>query len=118
MDDVARAAGVGPATLYRHFPNKDALARAVLERFFRRLIASADDAFLRPPDAGIEVYLSTVVHELAAKRGLAHGLWGDLAPRALVAELEERTRRLVERARAVGAVREQFTIADIAAAVW
>jgi AcrR family transcriptional regulator len=31
LDDVARAAGVGPGTLYRHFPNRDALVMAVID---------------------------------------------------------------------------------------
>jgi AcrR family transcriptional regulator len=102
MEDVARAAGVGAATLYRRFPNKDTLAQAALERFFLHLIGLADAALRRPPEEGVEAFLMTVARELAAKRGLAHGLWGDLAPRALVTELEERTCLLVERARSVG----------------
>ena len=36
LEDVARAAGVGPATLYRRFANKDALVREVLSAFFLR----------------------------------------------------------------------------------
>jgi len=118
MEDIARAAGVGPATLYRRFPSKDTLAQAVLEQFFGHLIALADDALRRPPEKCVEAYLTTVAHELARKRGLVHSLWGDLAPRALIAELEERTRRLVKQAQSVGAVGEQFTVGDIAAAVW
>src|SRR5881398_706607 len=31
LDDVARAAGVGPGTLYRHFPTRDALVLAVID---------------------------------------------------------------------------------------
>lgn len=118
MDDVARAAGVGAATLYRRFPNKDTLAHVVLERFFHHLIGLADAALRRPPTEAIEAFLMTVARELAAKRGLAHALWGDLAPRALVAELEERTCLLVERARSEGAVCEELTVGDVAAAVW
>ena len=51
MDAVAKQAGVGPGTLYRHFPNKDALLAALLvhhhdelERRRAEIEASGDDA--------------------------------------------------------------------------
>ena len=37
MDAVARAAGVGPGTLYRHFPSKDALLAALLDAHYEEL---------------------------------------------------------------------------------
>jgi AcrR family transcriptional regulator len=47
MEDIAREAGAGKATLYRYFPNKDAVIDALLareaERFARELRAAADD---------------------------------------------------------------------------
>lgn len=76
MDDVARAAGVGSATLYRRFPSKDDLVRAVLDGFFTRLIALADDALTAPAEHSLEVFLITVGHQIASQRGLAHRLWG------------------------------------------
>ena len=36
MEDVARSAGVGVGTVYRHFPNKEALIEALIERRFER----------------------------------------------------------------------------------
>lgn len=41
MDDIARRAGLGVGTLYRHFPTKDALLRAIVVDKFERLAASA-----------------------------------------------------------------------------
>jgi AcrR family transcriptional regulator len=37
MDDVARRAGVGVGTLYRHFPTKDALVRAIVQTHMERM---------------------------------------------------------------------------------
>ena len=40
LDEVARRAGVGPGTLYRHFPNRDALLDAIMQSWVDRV----DDA--------------------------------------------------------------------------
>lgn len=116
MEDIARAAGVGPATLYRRFPNKEALVAEVLTAFFTRLIALAGQAATEPAATCLDVYLVTVGWELAANRGLVHGAWGDLAPHALVADLETRTGQVLERAQHGGGIDGQVTVGDIAAA--
>jgi AcrR family transcriptional regulator len=117
MEDIARAAGVGPATLYRRFPAKDALVREVLGIFFSRLIELAQQAYAQPPKQCLDVYLETVGWQLAANRGFMHGMWGELAPGALVAELTEVTDRLLEKAKQ-GGIDAQVTVGDIATAVW
>jgi AcrR family transcriptional regulator len=117
LDDVARAAGISPATLYRHFPTKDHLVRAVLDGFYRRLVAISEEALAAPPEAGLEEFLITAGHEIAAHRGLASHLWGDLAPAGVLAELRDRTRCLLERAQQAQAVAENVTVDDVADAV-
>jgi AcrR family transcriptional regulator len=117
MDDIARAAGVGPATLYRRFATKDELVRAVLERFFARLLALADIALEAPAKESLQLFFLTVGSEIASQRGLAHRLWGELAPTELVLELERKTRALVERARTGGAIAPTVTVYDVATAV-
>jgi AcrR family transcriptional regulator len=118
LDDIARAAGVGPATLYRRFANKDALVREVLAGFFQRLIEVADTAGRTAPEHGVELFLRTVGVELAEKAGLSAPVWGDLAPRALVEELRRRSTDLLTRAQRAGAVRADLTPDDITIAVW
>ena len=44
MREVARRAGVGVATLYRHFPTREDLVDAVLEDEFDQYVAIAEDA--------------------------------------------------------------------------
>jgi AcrR family transcriptional regulator len=117
IEDIARAAGVGPATLYRRFGTKDNLVREVLGVFFGRLIGLAHQACDEPPERCLDVYLDTVGWELAANRGFLHGMWGDLAPAELVRELEELTGRLLAKAQD-GGISAQVTVGDIAAAIW
>ncbi|WP_432939269.1 TetR/AcrR family transcriptional regulator [Kribbella sp. CA-253562] len=118
LEDVARAAGIGPATLYRRFGTKQALVREVLETFFGQLLELADEALAEPPDRCLDQFLETVGYELAARRGFMHGMWGELAPAGLIAELESRTRQLLERAQHGGGVSEHVTVDDIAATIW
>ena len=44
MDEIAKRSGVGPGTLYRHFPNRDTLYDALMKDWVARIHASADKA--------------------------------------------------------------------------
>jgi AcrR family transcriptional regulator len=46
VDEIARRAGVGMGTLYRHFPTKDALIDAIVDARFAELTAAAEHALL------------------------------------------------------------------------
>ncbi|MHC9296065.1 TetR/AcrR family transcriptional regulator [Mycobacterium sp. LTG2003] len=118
LDDVAKTAGVGPATLYRRFGNKDALVREVLRVFFTRLLVLAQEAEREPPATCVDRFLETVGYELADKAGLTANIWGDLAPRDLVDELSRRSAALLARAQEAGAMRRDLTRADITTTVW
>ncbi|MGB3304248.1 MAG: TetR/AcrR family transcriptional regulator [Gordonia sp. (in: high G+C Gram-positive bacteria)] len=58
MDDVAARAGVSRSTLYRRFPNKDALFRAVAVETFEVGVAALEDAVvgLPPKEAVVEIF--------------------------------------------------------------
>jgi AcrR family transcriptional regulator len=47
MEDIARRAGVGVGTLYRHFPHKDALIRALVVQKMEAMTARADEFLAR-----------------------------------------------------------------------
>src|SRR5712691_4544222 len=51
LDEIARHAGVGPGTLYRHFPTKEALIEAVVHDRLQGLAADGA-ALLDAPDPG------------------------------------------------------------------
>ncbi|WP_147944019.1 TetR/AcrR family transcriptional regulator [Microbispora hainanensis] len=51
LEEVARRAGVGVGTLYRRFPDRDALLRAVGEKNLRRLVDLVETSWREEPDA-------------------------------------------------------------------
>ncbi|QIQ01132.1 TetR/AcrR family transcriptional regulator [Streptomyces liangshanensis] len=118
MEDIARLAGVGPATLYRRFPTKDALVAELVEVFYDRLVALAEEATRQPPGEGLDLFLRTVGRLIAGSRGYLPGAWGELARPAQVGHLRGITDGLLAEARRAGVVNEQVTVTDIAMVVW
>lgn len=77
LDDIARAAGVGSGTLYRHFANRDALVLAVIEDRMEGLAALAVDlADIDPPIAAVERWLVAYIDQAGTFQGLAGTLVG------------------------------------------
>jgi len=75
LDAVARRAGVGPGTLYRHFPTRDALVEAAYRSEVAELSAAADDLLAtRPPDVALAEWMDRFVAYAAAKRGMRAAL--------------------------------------------
>ncbi|MEU3015165.1 TetR/AcrR family transcriptional regulator [Nocardia asteroides] len=72
LDDIARRAGVGPGTLYRHFPNRTALMEAVYRANIASLAARAAEhrAALAPLPA-FEAWFTDLVAYILEKHGLA-----------------------------------------------
>ncbi|MBB2925258.1 TetR/AcrR family transcriptional regulator [Cellulomonas cellasea] len=71
FEDVARRAGVGAGTLYRHFPNREALVAAV----FRAEVSALRDrvahlAATLPADRALATFLHEMVDHMYAQRGL------------------------------------------------
>ncbi|MDB5456913.1 MAG: transcriptional regulator, TetR family [Caulobacter sp.] len=75
LEEVARRAGVGIGTLYRHFPTRDALLAAVYRREVEQLSASADALLAtRPPGQALEAWLHLLIDYMATKRVIAPAL--------------------------------------------
>lgn len=75
LESIARAAGVGIGTLYRHFPTREALVEAAYRNELARLCDAVDD-LLRdlPPDAALRAWMDRFVDYMATKRGMAAAL--------------------------------------------
>jgi AcrR family transcriptional regulator len=75
LDDIAREAGVGPGTLYRHFPTRDALIEAVYRTEVEKL-AAAQKKFSEslPPIEALRAWMLLFVDYIATKHIIAPAL--------------------------------------------
>jgi AcrR family transcriptional regulator len=72
LEEIARQAGVGVGTLYRHFPNREALMEAIFRRDVTALADGADELLASlPPDEALAEFMQRFVGYVATKRGLA-----------------------------------------------
>lgn len=119
FDEIARAAGIGNATLYRHFPSRCALVAAVFAETLRAVVVAADRALEdADPWDGFAGYAYFLCELQATDRGLA-----DLLITAIdgAPELENLRRqafsgfvRVAGRAQQSGQLRADFRPADLA----
>ncbi|MDG5773601.1 TetR/AcrR family transcriptional regulator [Mycolicibacterium fortuitum] len=117
LDDVARAAGVGPGTLYRHFPNRDQLVRAVIEDGLRTLREHGESLLeAADPVAALIEWLEAYIAQAGAYDGLARSLV-DVEPEGQGAQSCHAARQagaqLIARAAATGAIRSDAAPGDI-----
>lgn len=73
LDEIAKRAGVGPGTLYRHFPTRDALIDALMQDWTDRVAADADAAIATglPPREMLLGWFEHFVDHITLHRGAA-----------------------------------------------
>ena len=118
LDDIARAAGVGAGTLYRHFPTRLALLEAVYRDNVERLCADGERlAATEPPGDALVDWLRAFVGIVSQKRGLAAALSDEGRGRELFAEchvmINATGGELLDSAKAAGAIREDVVLGDL-----
>ena len=123
VEEIARRAGVGMGTLYRHFPAKEDLIDAVLEDAFAEFISAAEQAVAEQDAwAGFRGFLERVFALHAENRGLkdiiATRAHGKARAEAMRARMRPLLRRLIERAQVQGALRDDFTLEDMPLVFW
>ncbi len=75
LDDIAKQAGVGPGTLYRHFPTRDALIEAVYHTEVEKLAAAQRELSANlPPIEALRAWMVLFVDYIATKRIIASAL--------------------------------------------
>jgi AcrR family transcriptional regulator len=120
LEDIARRAGVGIGTLYRHFPSRLDLQAAVFRTQVRTvceqgdaLLAAADD-----PARAFATWIRALAGYLVTKRGLSRALIDAVgAESELITScwmtMRETTERLLESAQGAGVIRSDVTSLDV-----
>ncbi|MEJ2867813.1 helix-turn-helix domain-containing protein [Actinomycetospora sp. OC33-EN08] len=120
LEAIARDAGVGPGTLYRHFPDRENLLAEVLRAESDEL-GEARDRVAREPDVALrlDAWLHEMEQHIASYRGLSGPLVGALegaeaTPLTLACqEMLATTERFLAEARAAGVARAEVTAHDL-----
>jgi AcrR family transcriptional regulator len=117
VDELARRAGVGIATLYRHFPSKTDLIVAVMELVFLDLERAAADALGAPPERTLETFLNATLAVQCQNRGFLeafaqHELPGEVRE-ALSRRILEVLEPIVDAGHRTGTIRPELDAADM-----
>ena len=119
LDEIAKQAGVGAGTLYRHFPTRDALIESVYRSEVERL-AAAESRFaaeMAPIDA-LRAWMLTLIDYIAAKHIIAPALNSVVGgPSRLYegsrSQIQGAIDKLVKRAKKSGDVRKDLDPSDL-----
>jgi AcrR family transcriptional regulator len=119
LDEIARQAGVGPGTLYRHFPTRDALLEAVYRSEVEKL-AAAEQKLAQdlPPIEALRAWMLLFVDYIAAKKIIAPALSCSVGSHSKVVEASrnqiwEAIRALVTGAVKSGDIRKDLDPVDL-----
>jgi AcrR family transcriptional regulator len=123
VDEIVARAGVGTGTLYRHFPNREALVDAMFEERTAELVEVVERALTcADPWQGLQQLLEQmialqrsdrVLKELLMRYPPREGRFGEMRAR-----IEQLSEQLLARARAAGVLRPDFTLADLTVLFW
>jgi AcrR family transcriptional regulator len=122
LDEIARDAGVGPGTVHRHFPAKEALYLAVATEMLRHLVTEAEALAAGDDPAAIYTLLAQMMAtgaENAAVKSALTAAEFDLrtAAHGVAADLTRHVTHLLDRAHAASAVRDDLTAGELMALV-
>jgi AcrR family transcriptional regulator len=119
LDDIAKAAGVGPGTLYRHFPGREDLLEAVYRTEVEKL-AAAQQIFAetKAPLEALRSWMLLFVDYIATKKIIAPALNAPAGSHAKVVEasysaIHDAMRALVTRAVKSGDLRKDVNEIDL-----
>jgi len=119
LEEIARRAGVGIGTFYRHFPTRDAIVEAVYRREVQQLASSAERLLGQvAPGEALRRWMRLFVDYIATKKVIASALGALVGGAADLyaasgAQISGALSLLVERAAAAGDIRADADAADL-----
>ncbi|MCO5998286.1 TetR/AcrR family transcriptional regulator [Actinoallomurus rhizosphaericola] len=119
LEEIARRAGVGIGTLYRHFPTRLALQEAVYRVEMDELAAKAYElAETAPPEEGLAAWILTISQYSRKKRGLTQTLKAviDLQSETFIRcheDIEQAAETVLTRAQEAGTARPDLRPCDV-----
>jgi AcrR family transcriptional regulator len=118
LDEIARRAGVGNATLYRNFPTRRELIVAVCASEVEALRDHAEHVAAMPPRDALIAWLDKFVEHIAANKGLAAALMTGARNDSAIIEasnevISQTVGRLLDRARSANAVKPDVDVVDL-----
>jgi AcrR family transcriptional regulator len=121
LEAIARDAGVGIGTLYRHFPTREALVEAVHQAELGKLCAAAGELLTAErPDAALRRWMDRFADYLTAKREMADALRAAIASGAITwsgsrARMSVAVQTLLDAGAAAGSLRGDVPAEDVVA---
>ena len=123
MRAIAREAGVGIATLYRHFPTRESLVDAVYQDQVQRLTLGARELLEQlPPAKAMRRWMDLFADWLATKHGMLDTLLamiesGEITHAETRAELLDAITTILDAGSAAGDLRADISAEDVAASL-
>jgi AcrR family transcriptional regulator len=118
VEEIASAAGVGMGTLYRRFPNKEALIQQLVRDVFTHLTDGARDALELTDGSGLEMFLWHCGALQERSRGCLSRIWKSESQASYAVELDAILGQLLQRAQGAGRIRPDCTTTDLSVIVW
>jgi AcrR family transcriptional regulator len=119
MDEIAREAGLGVGTLYRHFPTKEALLESIVRERLTQVVGTAEALEQgRDPGAALRAFLERLVDESEVRKHLADALSSanfDWNRARGTLDVREALARLLARAQRAKQVRRDVTVDEVLA---
>jgi AcrR family transcriptional regulator len=118
LEGIARTAGVGIGTLYRHYPTRESLIEAAYRKEIEKLCGAAPELLEKhPPDVALARFLDRFIDDMLTKHGMIQALPAVIAARGTslnqsLAMIAAAVAPLIEAGKAEGVLRDDVTVDD------
>jgi AcrR family transcriptional regulator len=118
LEGIARAAGVGIGTLYRHYPTREVLVEAAYRNEIKKLCDAAPELLEKHrPDVALARFLDRFIDDMLTKRGMIDAMLAVIAAGTTplnqsLAMISAAVAPLIEAGKAQGILRDDITVDD------